>query len=91
MIYDWYEIWVDEGLEVPYVLLVLADKGMPGGVIVIDPKQGYQVVHKEADYEKAKLWLLEDEYTQVRGRMPSKPSEGFCTFGDGSFGTGSPN
>ncbi len=61
----WYEVWVDEGLSPPYILLVLPEGDR---VDVFDPKKD-KVVHVAAAYEDAKLWLLEDEYTRVEGRM----------------------
>lgn len=64
----WYEIWADEGLEVPYLLLVLPENSGEG-VVVLDPNERGQVVHRAKDYEEARLWLLEDEYRLVAGRM----------------------
>lgn len=69
MSYDWYETWVDESPPVPYVLFVFPDADRAGGVVVVDPKEGDKVVHKAPDYESAKMWLLEDEFTQIEGRM----------------------
>jgi hypothetical protein len=66
---DWYEVWVDDGLPVPYALFVFPDKELPGGVVVVDPKEGDKVVYKATDYESAKIWLLEDEYQRAEGRM----------------------
>ena len=63
---NWYEVWVDDGLPQPYVLIVLPKEG--GAVIVFDPKES-KPVHEAPDYERARLWLLEDEYTRVEGRM----------------------
>ncbi len=65
----WYEVWVDEGKTMPYLLLLLPQQGSQAGVIVVDPNENYRIVHQAANYESAKLWLLEDEYTQVDGRM----------------------
>lgn len=62
----WYEVWADEGLPHPYLLLVLP--GADGGAVVFDPKQN-EVVHQAPSYDEARLWLLEDEYTRVDGRM----------------------
>jgi hypothetical protein len=66
---DWYEVWVDESTDVPYVLFMLPDAARAGGVVIIDPKVGDKVVYAAGTYEEAKLWLLEDEYTRVEGRM----------------------
>ena len=69
MKYDWYEAWADESPTVPYVLLVFPDPDRDGGVIVVDPKEENKVVYQSPDYENAKMWLLEDEYTQILGRV----------------------
>lgn len=66
---DWYEVWVDESTDVPYVLFVFPDATRTGGVVIIDPKEGDNVVHASSTYEEARLWLLEDEYTRAEGRM----------------------
>lgn len=65
----WYEVWADESLAIPYILLVVPDERTGGGVIILDPKEGSKVVCAEPTYEQAKDWLLEDEYTRVEGRM----------------------
>lgn len=69
MFTSWYEVWVDEGLDVPYVLLVRPCGADSARVEIIDPFQRCQVVYQAQDYESAKIWLLEDEYTRVEGRM----------------------
>jgi hypothetical protein len=66
---DWYEVWVDESTDVPYALFVFPDTARIGGIVIIDPKEGDKVVYVASTYEEAKLWLLEDEYTRVEGRM----------------------
>jgi len=63
---DWYEVWADEGLEPPYILVVLGYAD--GTVSVCDPKED-KIVCESDSYEAARLWLLEDEYTRVNGRM----------------------
>ena len=63
---DWYEVWADNGLMPPYVLIVFGDTD--GKVTVFDPKENV-VAHESSSYETAKLWLLEDEYSRVDGRM----------------------
>src|SRR5256885_1144499 len=62
---SWYEVWVDEGLEVPYVLIV-----QPVGdeIRVTDPKANGKVAYSAKTYEQVKMWLLEDEYVRVTGR-----------------------
>jgi hypothetical protein len=65
----WYEVWADDGLPTPYILLVVPAEN--GGAVIIDPREECRVVYSANDYEAAKLWLLEDEYIQVVGRMGS--------------------
>ncbi|MBW4551381.1 MAG: hypothetical protein KME35_09765 [Aphanocapsa sp. GSE-SYN-MK-11-07L] len=64
---DWIflEVWLDPGL--PCVLLLLSDQA--GYWYVYDPAEQYKVIFASPDYEEAKLWLLEDEYELVRGRL----------------------
>ncbi|MBL4674568.1 MAG: hypothetical protein JKX81_20065 [Arenicella sp.] len=64
---QWYEIWSDESFEAPY-LLILSDSEN-GEFIITDPKENGKIVFRTSKYEEAKLWLLEDEYTLVDGRM----------------------
>ena len=66
MAHSWFEVWADDGLSPPYVLLVFPSGD--GRIVVFDPKES-KAIHTAADYESAKLWLLEDEYTRVEGRM----------------------
>jgi hypothetical protein len=37
--------------------------------MVYDPKRNYSVIHQGKNYEETRLWLLEDEYTKVEGRI----------------------
>lgn len=69
MIGSWYEVWVDDGLSNPYILIVTHDSTDAARIIVIDPLKGYETVHHDNDYEAVKLWLLEDEYRWIDGRM----------------------
>jgi hypothetical protein len=68
MIQKWYEIWVDESTEVPYVLFVCPDRNDFNRIIIIDPKED-KIIENMPNYEMAKDWLCEDEYTIVNGRM----------------------
>ncbi len=61
------ELWVDPTASPPYVLILLSDT--QGRSCVYDPTQHYQVVFSSDSYEEAKLWLLEDEYERVEGRL----------------------
>lgn len=64
----WYEVWADEGLEVPYLLIVMPD-GNGNGVQVLDPRENGCVVHRAGSYDAVRDWLLEDEYCRVIGTM----------------------
>ena len=66
---DWQftEVWIDPMLAPPYVLLLLADKS--GKWSIYDPAKDYQVIFSSDNYETAKLWLLEDEYEPMEGRL----------------------
>lgn len=68
MIQKWYEIWVDESTEIPYVLFVYPDKDNFNIIIILDPKES-KIIENLPNYEMAKDWLCEDEYTLVNGRM----------------------
>ena len=61
------EVWIDPMLSPPYILLLLCDS--EGNCRIYDPKQGDKVVFSSNNYEAAKLWLLEDEYEPVEGRL----------------------
>lgn len=67
MIQNWYEIWVDESTEIPYVLFVCPNTINTNEILIIDPKENK--IENMPDYETAKQWLCEDEYTLVDGRM----------------------
>jgi hypothetical protein len=66
---DWEftEVWIDPMLSPPYILLLLCDS--EGNCRIYDPKQDDKVVFSSNNYESAKLWLLEDEYEPVKGRI----------------------
>ena len=68
---DWQftEVWIDPMLTPPYLLLLLADKD--GKYCIYDPAKNYQVIFSSDSYETAKLWLLEDEYEPIEGRLSS--------------------
>jgi hypothetical protein len=62
----WFEVWADEGLDPPYLLLL---RPVPDGFEVLDPIRGWEVAYRAATYDDARLWLVDDEYTQVGGRF----------------------
>jgi hypothetical protein len=69
MIQEWYEVWADETHDIPYILLLYPSKTETGKFCIVDPKEDNRIVDTLADYDSAKLWLLEDEFTLVKGRM----------------------
>ncbi|MEB3247793.1 MAG: hypothetical protein VKK07_00435 [Merismopediaceae bacterium] len=66
---DWQftEVGIDPMLTPPYLLLLLADKR--GKCHIYDPAKNYAVIFASDNYETAKLWLLEDEYEPIVGRL----------------------
>jgi hypothetical protein len=40
-----------------------------GACQIIDPAESYKIIFSSISYEEAKLWLLEDEYERVDGRL----------------------
>lgn len=56
----WFEVWADEGLSPPYLLILLCIEGEEG-LLIHDPTEN-MVVYRALTYEAAKNWLLEDEY-----------------------------
>jgi hypothetical protein len=67
----WFEIWYDQGDDVlpSYLLVVAPDATNPSLVLVCDPFEKNKVVHQGDNYENTRLWLLEDEYSLVDGRI----------------------
>lgn len=59
---NWYEVWADEGLPVPYVLLLRPTERT---FEILDPAQGNKKAFEAPNYEEARMWLLEDEYVLV--------------------------
>jgi hypothetical protein len=69
MLTKWFEVWVDDSMSTPYILIVTLDSQNPSSIIVLDPIKGFELAHQGYSYESVKLWLLEDEYRLVAGRM----------------------
>lgn len=65
--WEFTELWIDPMASPPYILILLSDSS--GNSSIYDPNQNYQLVFKSNTYEEAKLWLLEDEYERVEGRL----------------------
>jgi hypothetical protein len=59
---NWYEVWADEGLPVPYLLLL---RPTERAFEILDPAEGNKKVFEAANYDDARMWLLEDEYVLV--------------------------
>lgn len=59
---NWYEIWADEGLDVPYLLLL---RPIGDRFEILDPAEGNRRVFETKNYDDARMWLLEDEYVSV--------------------------
>ncbi|WP_162655951.1 hypothetical protein [Tuwongella immobilis] len=66
---DWYELWSNETLDPPYILIVVSKEGEDGAINIYDPREAMRLVYAAATYQAAKDWLWEDEYTRVDGRM----------------------
>lgn len=66
----WFEIWFDESDEVlpNWLLIVTPDPANPGFVVVYDPFEK-RVIHSGDNYDDTCVWLAEDEFELVRGRM----------------------
>ncbi len=65
--WEFVEVWIDAMLSPPYVLLLLSDRA--GKCCVYDPAEGYKMIFTSSTYEEAQLWLLEDEYEPIEGRV----------------------
>ncbi|MBW4595590.1 MAG: hypothetical protein KME46_22460 [Brasilonema angustatum HA4187-MV1] len=70
--WEFTELWVDPTASPPYVLILVGDSS--GLSWIYDPSQNYQLVFKSDTYSEAKLWLLEDKYEQVQGRLLAQVS-----------------
>lgn len=64
------EIWLDIGLNPPYVLQLIHDKD--GQYQIIDPQENYKILYSTQSYEEARYWLVEDEYQIVDGRVANE-------------------
>ncbi len=61
------ELWIDPTAIPPYVLILLGDS--EGNCCIYDPTESYKIAFASSSYEEAKLWLLEDEYERIEGRL----------------------
>jgi hypothetical protein len=67
----WFEVWFTEGHDVipTYLLIVTPDPKQLDLVLVLDPYEKNGVVHQGQNYDDTRLWLSEDEYYLVDGRV----------------------
>jgi len=67
----WFEVWFDQGGDVlpTWLLIVIPDTANPGLVLVCDPFENNRIIHKGQSYEDTCIWLGEDEYELVHGRV----------------------
>jgi hypothetical protein len=65
--WNFLEVWIDPMQSPPYLLLVLGDKS--GRCNILEPADRYKLVKYYDSYDQAQLWLLEDEYEPLEGRL----------------------
>ncbi|MEH2197720.1 hypothetical protein [Nostoc sp.] len=65
--WEFMEVWIDRSHSPPYILLLLCDS--EDNCQIYDPAQGYKVVFSSNNYDEANLYLLEDEFESVQGRV----------------------
>ena len=67
--WSFLEVWVDPMQSPPYLLMLTGDT--KGIFQIFDPVENYKVVLTSHSYEEAKLWLLEDEFEPIKGKLYS--------------------
>ena len=65
--WNFLEVWVDQMQSPPYLLMLLGDES--GCCQIIDPAEQYKLIKCCDSYDQAQLWLLEDEYEPIEGRL----------------------
>jgi len=65
--WDFVEVWIDPMRSPPYILMLLGDSS--GSCRLYDPAENYKVIFAAATYDEAQIWLLEDEYEPIEGRI----------------------
>ena len=65
--WNFLEVWIDPMQSPPYLLMLMGDR--TGVCHICDPVEKYRVVLTSKSYEEAQLWLLEDEFEPIRGRL----------------------
>lgn len=66
----WFEVWFDQGEDLlpNWLLVVIPDQANPGLVMIYDPFEK-RIIHSGQNYEDTRIWLAEDEFELVGGRM----------------------
>ena len=65
--WDFLEAWIDPMQSLPYLLMLMGD--LKGICRVCNSVENYKVVLTSQSYEEAQLWLLEDEFEPINGRL----------------------
>jgi hypothetical protein len=65
--WNFLEVWVDPMQSPPYLLMLLGDES--GYCQILDPAEQYKLIKRCDSYDQAQLWLLEDEYEPLEGRL----------------------
>ncbi|NJM57230.1 MAG: hypothetical protein HC857_07065 [Synechococcales cyanobacterium RU_4_20] len=65
--WDFLEVWIDPMQSPPYLLMLLGDQS--GRWRILNPAEQYKLVRYYDSYDQAQLWLLEDEYEPLEGRL----------------------
>jgi hypothetical protein len=65
--WNFLEVWVDPMQSPPYLLMLLGDES--GRCQILDPAEQYKLIKRCDSYDQAQLWLLEDEYEPLEGRL----------------------
>ena len=66
----WFEIFYDQSDDVlpNWLLIVIPDSNDPNLMLVYDPFEK-RIVHSGDNYQNTRIWLAEDEFQLVSGRM----------------------
>ena len=65
----WFEVWCVDGVEhIPaYLVIVAPSPKSPSQIIVFDLDKD-EILYQSNVYEDVREWLLEDEFSMVKGR-----------------------
>jgi hypothetical protein len=65
--WNFLEVWVDPMQSPPYLIMLLGDES--GICQILDPAEQYKLIKRCDTYNQAQLWLVEDEYEPLEGRL----------------------